>query len=130
MKTQNIDTHYVLKSLTDSPSSSADSYSSSSSTRKLLSAPLHDLQTSTVGGTTTTATIPTPSLAASRIIDIKVRDDKKISMEKAVDVWNVVLKIISKEKERNLQIHKRDINIIYIHTHTHSHASTFIHAIR
>lgn len=74
-------------SLTDSPSSSADSYSSSSSTRKLLSAPLHDLQTSTVGGTTTTTTtIPTPSLAASRIIDIKVREDKKISIEKAVDV--------------------------------------------
>lgn len=74
--------------LIDSPSSSADSYSSSSSTRKLLSAPIHDLQTSTVGGTTatTTTTIPTPSLAASRIIDIKVRDDKKISIEKAVDV--------------------------------------------
>lgn len=67
----------------DSPSSSADSYSSSSSTRKLLSAPLHELQTTTAA---TTATIPTPSLAASRIIDIKVRDDKKISIEKAVDV--------------------------------------------
>ncbi|XP_031634588.1 probable E3 ubiquitin-protein ligase MGRN1 [Contarinia nasturtii] len=70
-------------SLPDSPSSSADSYSSSSSTRKLLSAPIHELQTQT---TATTATIPTPSLAASRIIDIKVRDDKKISIEKAVDV--------------------------------------------
>lgn len=67
----------------DSPSSSADSYSSSSSTRKLLSAPLHELQTTSAA---TTATIPTPSLAASRIIDIKVRDDKKISIEKAVDV--------------------------------------------
>ncbi|XP_055311143.1 probable E3 ubiquitin-protein ligase MGRN1 [Sitodiplosis mosellana] len=70
-------------SLPDSPSSSADSYSSSSSTRKLLSAPLHELQITTAA---TTATIPTPSLAASRIIDIKVRDDKKISIEKAVDV--------------------------------------------
>lgn len=67
----------------DSPSSSADSYSSSSSTRKLLSAPVHEIQTTTASVTTT---IPTPSLAASRIIDIKVRDDKKISMEKAVDV--------------------------------------------
>lgn len=69
---------------TDSPSSSADSYSSSSSTRKLLSAPVHEIQTATTSPTT--ATIPTPSLAASRIIDIKVRDDKKISIEKAVDV--------------------------------------------
>lgn len=76
---------HEFNSFIDSPSSSADSYSSSSSTRKLLSAPVHDLQTSTVGGTITT-TIPTPSLAASRIIDIKVRDDKKISIEKAVDV--------------------------------------------
>lgn len=66
--------------LVDSPSSSADSYSSSSSTRKLLSAPIHEMQT------TASTTIPTPSLAASRIIDIKVRDDKKISIEKAVDV--------------------------------------------
>lgn len=66
----------------DSPSSSADSYSSSSSTRKLLSIPIHDVQSAT----TATITMPAPSLAASRIIDIKVRDDKKISIEKAVDV--------------------------------------------
>lgn len=73
-----------FSSQADSPSSSADSYSSSSSTRKLLSissAATHEPQT-----TTTAATISTPSLAASRIIDIKVRDDKKISIEKAVDV--------------------------------------------
>lgn len=58
--------------------SSADSYSSSSSTRKLLSTssvPMHEM-----------TTITTPSIAASRIIDIKVCDDKKISIDKAVDV--------------------------------------------
>lgn len=83
-----IDNDYYPFYLADSPSSSADSYSSSSSTRKLLSAPVHDIQTTTA---TASTTIPMPSLAASRIIDIKVRDDKKISIEKAVDVWKTTI---------------------------------------